>query len=414
MMKKLLTNAKILDKKINKFKDVNILINDNIIEKIFEINEKEAKSDDFLLENEQFEKIDCKNNIIIYGFINSNSYLIKSFFESFVCNVSLEKFEENYVQFLSKLSLEDKYVIYKFQILNLIKNGITTFCDDDFFSLALKKAVKETNINVVYKLGYTNCFDEFDKKNIEKLSKENQDFVFSLNSVLNNSEENFQDIISTSKKFNKPIFIYGSGNLFEAGSVEANFNKTATQLFEDFGLLDVNHAIINNNVLDKEDFDLLGAYNSKLIFSPSFNLTFANKNANIYALEKTNLIGLSSFKNNFDLEMFLTNNVENENYNKIEIFSPTKLYEFATKNNAEILGLDNQGEIKEGCIANLLTIQNDNLFNDANLFFKNFKTNMINSVFVKGKIVYASNHFVLNNDYEHLKQQCLNIIKKLS
>lgn len=411
-MKKLLTNAKIFDENYNKFRDVNILINENIIEKIYDNNEKFAKNYEFLNENDDFDVVDCKNNIIIYGFINSQSYLLKNFFESFVSMLSYEEFNEKFDDFLNGLSLEEKYYIYKFQILNLIKNGIVAFCDSDFFNLALKKAVKETNINVVYKIGIQNCFEEFDQKSMEKLIRENSNFILALDSVLKNTEQNFDEIIKLSKLNNKPVLINGSESLLDAGNVETEFNKTSPQLLEEYGFLDVENVLLNSNVLDKEDYEILSGYNSKLIFSPSLNLSFGFKNANIYALDKTNIIGLSSFKNNYELEMFLANNLENENYNKIEIFSSKKLYEFATKNNAKILGLEGFGEIKEGNFANLIVTKNDNMLCDCNLFLKNFENSKIISVMINGNFVYASNHFVLNNDYEHVKKLCFDIIKK--
>ena len=411
-MKKLLTNAKIFDNKNNKLIDVHILINDKIIEKIYENNEKTAKNQDFLNELKQSEIIDCKNNIITAGFINSTSNLIKNFFESYSCAKSYDEFEEGFFNFVSILSDDEKYAIYKFQILNLIKNGITTFCDEDFFNLALKKAVKETNINAVYKLGYKNCFETFDKSLINKFEKENEHYVFALKNVLENTEENFSEIIKLSKTYNKPVMICGSKSIEQAGQIETEFSKTNIKMLEDYGLLDTDNIIINSNVLDKDDYQILSAYNSKLIFSPSFNMLFGFPNANIYALSKTNLIGLSSFKNNFKLEMFLSQNIENISYNKLDVFSPYNLFESSTKSNAEILNLKNFGEIKVGYFANLLLIDNDMMLCDVNNFLKNFDLNKIKSVFVNGELVFNAKHFVMNFGQEHLKLVCTNIIKK--
>lgn len=408
-MKKLLKNVKIIDEKSQKFKNVHILINNNVIEKIIE---KKCEDFDGFLNGFDGEIIDCKNNIVLPGLINSNSNLIKNFFENFVNCLTKIEFDEKFEKFKNSLSNEEKYEIYKYQILNLIKNGIVCFCDEDFYNLSLKKAVKETEINAVYRLGFENCFDIFDEKLPSKLLNENSDFVFAVSSVLENSEQNFADLIRLSKQFDKPIFVNGSENLFVAGSVESEFGKTATQLLEDYGVFDVNHVILNNNVLDKSDYEILSAYGSKLVFSPSFNITFGNKNANIYALDKTNLIGLSSFKNDFSLEMFLAKNIENENYDRVETFSSGKLFDFATKNNAEILGLNGFGEIKEECFANILLIENDNLFCDVNSFFKNFDVNMIHSVMINGKFVYSANHFVEINNFDHIKNSCLKIVKK--
>ncbi len=411
-MKKLLTNAKIIDKTNNKFKNVNILINDNIIEKIFENDEKSIKNQDILTNFDDVEEIDCKNNIVLSGFVNSNSNLIKNFFENFFEFNEEENFDEEYEKFLDKLSMEEKYNIYKFQIFNLIKNGITTFSDEDLYNLSLKKAVKEIGINCVYRFGYKNCFDELNNDLVRKSEKSGEDFVFYLGGVLENSEENFDEIIKLAKFNNKPIFVGGAENLEKAGLVESEFSKTTTEMLESYGVLDVRHCILNNNVLDKSDYEILSNYNSNLIFSPSLNLTFGYKNANIYALNQTNLIGLSSFKNNYILEMYLASILEKESYNKFEIFQLSNLFEFSSINNATILGLENVGEIKENNRADLLVVECDKLFVDVNSFLKNFENDNIKSVLINGKVIYNLNHFVEDKSYEHIKNVCLNILKK--
>jgi len=146
----------------------------------------------------------------------------------------------------------------------------------------------------------------------------------------------FEELSENHPAVKNPSWVvkYSDGNYYYDPSVpqvRELVNSVVTEILQNYGVMDVDHVILNNNVLDKQDYEILSENNSKLVYSPSLNLTLGNKNANIYALEKTNLIGLSSFKNNYDLEMFLTNNLENESYNKIETFSATKIYEFATK-----------------------------------------------------------------------------------
>lgn len=401
---KLLKNAKIIDFENNKFKDVNILIDDKKIIKIYE------KLENFNKINE-IDVIDCNNNIILYGFINSQSYLIKNFYYKNFKETNLEDFEDNYLKFLSKLTFEEKYYIYKYQILNAIKNGVTTICDNDLYNLSLKKAVIETGINAVYKIGFNGSQDIIEENLIEKLERQNENYIFSLNNVLFNSENNFNNLIKLSRKYNKPLFINGSENLNRAGEIFSEFNLNNISMLEKFGFLDSDNIINNSNVLDKDEYEILNEYNSKLIFSPSLNLNLGYKNANIYALNKQNLIGLSSFNNDYFLELFLARNLEKDGYNSMQVFSDKTLINFSSLNNAKVLNLKDVGEIKVGDYANLILINNNNILS-VNSLIKNLDNRDIKSVLINGELVFNNSHFVENKDYNKLENLCNLIVKK--
>lgn len=401
---KLLKNAKIIDFENNKFKDVNILIDDKKIIKIYE------KLENFNKINE-IDVIDCNNNIILYGFINSQSYLIKNFYYKNFKETNLEDFEDNYLKFLRKLTPEEKYYIYKYQILNAIKNGVTTICDNDLYNLSLKKAVIETGINAVYKIGFNGSQDIVEENLIEKLERQNENYIFSLNNVLFNNENNFNNLIKLSRKYNKPLFINGSENLNRAGEIFSEFNLNNISMLEKFGFLDSDNIINNSNVLDKDEYEILNEYNSKLIFSPSLNLNLGYKNANIYALNRQNLIGLSSFNNDYFLELFLARNLEKDGYNSMQVFSDKTLINFSSLNNAKVLNLKDVGEIKVGHYANLILINNNNILS-VNSLIKNLDNRDIKSVLINGELVFNNSHFVENKDYNKLENLCNLIVKK--
>lgn len=401
---KLLKNAKIIDFENNKFKDVNILIDDKKIIKIYE------KLENFNKINE-IDVIECNNNIILYGFINSQSYLIKNFYYKNFKETNLEDFEDNYLKFLRKLTPEEKYYIYKYQILNAIKNGVTTICDNDLYNLSLKKAVIETGINAVYKVGFNGSQDIVEENLIEKLERQNENYIFSLNNVLFNSENNFNNLIKLSRKYNKPLFINGSENLNRAGEIFSEFNLNNISMLEKFGFLDSDNIINNSNVLDKDEYEILNEYNSKLIFSPSLNLNLGYKNANIYALNRQNLIGLSSFNNDYFLELFLARNLEKDGYNSMQVFSDKTLINFSSLNNAKVLNLKDVGEIKVGHYANLILINNNNILS-VNSLIKNLDNRDIKSVLINGELVFNNSHFVENKDYNKLENLCNLIVKK--
>jgi len=215
-MKKLIKNAKIINEN-NELISVNILINENIIEKIYGFSENINNLTNISV-------IDAENNLLLPGFVNPYSNLLKKFYYDNTELENLEEFNEGFENFKENLSEEEKCLIYKYEIENAIKNGITTISDEDFFNLPLKKAVKETGVNFVYKLGLNNCLDTLNQKQLEYMIETNQNFVLGLNNVFFNNEENFLNLINLSKITNKPIICNGSKNIICAGRNQSHCN----------------------------------------------------------------------------------------------------------------------------------------------------------------------------------------------
>lgn len=397
-MKKLIKNAKILNDN-NELKDVHILIDDGKIKKILNFNEDLSAFSNVLA-------TDVNGCLLLSGFINSRSSLLKKFFYSLKDFNNYEAFLEEFEIFKNSLTNEEKYLIYKFEIENAIKNGITTLLDEDMFSLPFKKAVKETGINCVYKLGLNSCIENFDEKQINNLLNSNENFIFALNNVLFNSEDNFESFIKLSKVHKKPLLCNGSFNIEIEGSIDSEFGLTNIKMLNSIGFFETDNILFSPNVLDKEDFKILNENNSKLIFSPSFNLNFGFEIANIYALNKNNKIGLASFENDFFKEMYLLKNLEKNHYNQMNLFSSLNCFNMCTKQNAKILSLKNTGEIKEGNNVDFVMYNLDkNLQNESLIFSLN--PSKISSVYILGN-EYNTNNLLNNELIEKIK----NIVNK--
>lgn len=391
-MKKLIANAKIFNKN-NQLINVHILIENGKISNIY--NEKNKIEDILTVCNPKI--IDANNNLVLSGFINSHSSLLKKFFYEKHSFDSFNEFNEQFEDFKNKLTEEEKYLTYKYEILNSIKNGITTICDEDFYNLPLKKAVLETKCRIVYKVGIKNCFECVDETLIKKLNQQNANFILGLNNVLFNNEDNFSKMINLSKTYDRPVFCNSSFSLFEAGEVDTSFNSSTINLLNNYGFLDYDNILFGANVLDKEDYNILKYSDVNLLFSPSFNLSFGFESANIYALNKNNKIGLSSFKNDYFLEMFLLKNLENNNYDKLNLFDYFEIFEKATKNNAEILKQDFIGEIKVGNFADLVIYDIKNLISE-NQILQNLNSSNIISTIINGEEVYNKNIQLFNSE----------------
>lgn len=378
-MKRLIKNAKIINDK-NEILNVHILINENIIEKIY-------KNDEFLSDFSSFSIFDLENNLLLPGFINPYSNLLRKFYYDNTSLESLEDFNENYENFKEEITEEEKYLIYKYEIQNAIKNGITTLSDEDFFNLSLKKAVKETGVNFVYKIGFNSCMDTLDEKQIENFIKNKENFVLGLNNVFFNNEDNFLNLINLSKLTNKPIICNGSKNIIEEGNVDLEFKTSTIKLLDSYGFLDYSNILYSQNLFEKDDLKLIQKNSTNFVFSPSFNLSFACPIANIYALNLQNQVSLASFKNDMFLEMYLAKNLENNSYDKLNLFLSVEVYNFI-KNNAKMLSLQKTGEIKEGYKADFIVLETNNIINNANHIFSNLSSKDILYTIIDGEVKY--------------------------
>jgi len=378
-MKKLIKNAKIINEN-NELISVNILINENIIEKIYGFSENINNLTNISV-------IDAENNLLLPGFVNPYSNLLKKFYYDNTELENLEEFNEGFENFKENLSEEEKCLIYKYEIENAIKNGITTISDEDFFNLPLKKAVKETGVNFVYKLGLNNCLDTLNQKQLEYMIETNQNFVLGLNNVFFNNEENFLNLINLSKITNKPIICNGSKNIIEEGNVDLEFKTSTLKLLESYGFLDYQNLLYSQNLFEKDDLKLISNNSTKFVFSPSFNLSFACPVANIYALNLQNQVSLASFKNDMFLEMYLAKILENSSYDKINLFSSLQVYNLI-KNNAKILSLQNIGEIKESYKSDFIILKTNNITNNLNHVFSTLSSKDILYTIINGEEKY--------------------------
>lgn len=405
-MKKLIKNAKIINEK-NEIINVNILINENKIEKIYKNSEKNNENNEDVENLSSISIIDIENALVLPGFVNPQSNLLKKFFYENTSYSFLEEFNEEFENFKTTLDDEEKYLIYKYELENAIKSGITTICDEDFYNLPLKKAIKESGVNFVYKVGLKNCLENINKPLLENLIKSNENFLLGLNNVFYNNEENFSTLIKLSKQINKPIICNGSKNIIEEGNVDLEFKTSTIKLLESFGFLDYSNILYSQNIIEKDDLKILQNNNTSFVFSPSFNLNFACPVANIYAIKQQNIVSLSSFKNDMFLEMYLAKNLENNSYYKLNLFSFLEIYNLI-KNNAKTLSLQNVGEIKEGFIADFVVLNNINITSDFNQSLSKFSSKDILYTIINGEVKYSKFY-----KEEKMNEKLQKIIKKI-
>ena len=141
-MKTLIKNCNLIsvsDKKEKYIENIDILINDNIIEKV----EKDIKQE------EDYKKINAKGKIVMPGLINTHTHIAMSIFRDTLDGYGLQEWLNDKIWPMEdKLTAEDIYYSSYLSCIEMIKSGTTTFNDQYFETDATIKAVLETGLRM--------------------------------------------------------------------------------------------------------------------------------------------------------------------------------------------------------------------------------------------------------------------------
>ena len=140
-MKLLLKNANLLDmvKDFPEIKKRDILIENNRIAEI---------SEEINIDSDKI--IDCKNNLVMPGFVNTHNHLAMSVFRGYKDDKSLMDWLNNAIfPVEDKFTEEDFYWNSYESCLELIQTGTTT-CNDMYFGMKnIVKAIEDSGIRAV-------------------------------------------------------------------------------------------------------------------------------------------------------------------------------------------------------------------------------------------------------------------------
>ena len=230
------------------------------------------------------------------------------------------------------------------------------------------------------------CFDYYDTKNITFL--ENIDKL---------SEKMFENVCFNLKD---KVFIKFGQNLNEMGNINAIYKQLPSEVLEDFGILDKNAVIVGGNCFEKDELELLGAYNTTFVLLPNDDARSGRRFLNINILNRLNIsYGLGSGEYAevdffaFMRELLSFNSFVMENSS---LMSEQQALLHATLIGAKILGFD--GEIKKGNYANFVVLSGKTNYDDIfkSIVYGMSKHNVYMTV-KNGKILQQNGVFAMEN-----------------
>ncbi len=425
-MKTLVTNAYVLDmvEDSANIEKKDILINDNIIEKIEKDIDKNIEID---------EKINAKNMLVMPGLINTHTHLAMSIFRGYKTDKKLMDWLESAIfPVEDKLKPEDIYWNSYLSCLEMIKSGTTT-CNDMYFGMNKTiEAIKATGLRgmVAWCIKDDSIKDKVEKTR-EYAKIYNQDknskikICVSADAPHTCNPDTIKLCVNLAKELNTGLHIHLAETLDEESKIKSRYNKRSTEYLNDLNVFDVPVVLAHGIYVSDSDIKILKKIKGGISHNPISNCKLSSGICDVVKLRKNGInIGLGTDGIGSTTTMDMFEEMKTAAYlQKINTMEPKSISAYdilkmATIDGAKVLGMENEiGSLEPGKKADMIFIKTDKLHmcpaNDvcANLVYSSNGAD-IESVMIDGEVI-MQNRKMINLDEKEVMHQVKKIAKRL-
>lgn len=422
-MKTLIKNAYVLDMVGDNanIEKKDILINDNIIEKVDKDIDIEAE-----------EKINAKNMLVMPGLVNTHTHLAMSIFRGYKADRKLMDWLENAIfPVEDKLKPEDIYWNSYLSCLEMIKSGTTT-CNDMYFGMnKTVEAINNTGLRAVVawcikddsikdKLIQTREYAKIYNKKGSKIK-----IYVSADAPHTCNPDTIKLCVDLAKELNTGMHIHLAETLEEESKIKSRYDKRSTEYLNDLHVFDVPVVLAHGIYVSDSDIEILKNIKGGISHNPISNCKLSSGICDVVKLRKNGInIGLGTDGIGSTTTMDMFEEMKTAAYlQKVNTMEPSSILAYdilkmATIEGAKVLGLDNEiGTIEPGKKADMIFIKTDKLHlcpeNDvcANLVYSANGSD-VESVMIDGKII-MQNRKMINLDEKEVIKQVKKIARRL-
>lgn len=378
--------------------------------------------------------INAKNQIVAPGFINGHMHMYGVLShgittEALVTEFSsfLDDFWWPYVE--NRLNHKLVRLTAKWACVEMIKSGITSFTDilegPNSIPGALQVEAEEIDkAGLRAFLSFEAC-ERISKENGLLGLNENADFIraynkeenlvqgmMSIHTLFTCSQEYAVQAKRIADELNCDIHMHLSESIFEPDWCMSRYGKRPIDIYDEIEFLGRN--VFASQVVQVEDYelDIMAKRGVRAVSMPLSNCEVGGGVAPLYKMLSRGMkigLGTDGYINNFFEVMrgaFLIHKAYNQDP---QIMPSVDVYKMATSMGAEAMGLNNAGRLKEGFLADIITIDIDtptpineyNVYDQIILFRnpENVKDVIVNGKFIKRKGI------LLTVDEEKIKDE---------
>lgn len=348
--------------------------------------------------------VDCDGQYIMPGLINAHTHVPMTLLRGMADDLRLDVWLMGYI-----MPVEREFVRTEFCRLGtllacaeMIKGGVTTFCDMYYFEAEIAKATAQAGLRAMLcesilkfpapdaetyedSLDYTRAFmSEWRNHPLIKPT-------VAPHAPYSNTEETLRRSRDLALEFGAPLMIHIAETRREVDDNLAEYGKTVVPWVKDTGLLDVDGVIMAHCVhVDEHEMRIMLKHNVSVAHCPSANLKLASGIAPITQMLGMGInvaIGTDGPASNNDLDMFEEMRLA-ALLAKVTPPDPTALpakqaLQMATRNGARALRMENiTGSLSVGKFADVIVVNAGPIHNSPHFD--------VNAEAVYSQIVYAT------------------------
>ncbi len=400
----------------------------NRIKKIFRDGEIEYTADEI---------IGGDNFIVMPGLVNTHTHAAMIAFRGLADDLPLFDWLQNYIW-----PAEGKFVDREFirkavpvAIGEMISTGTTLFADMYFFQQDAAEMAKSIGMRAVLAEGII-AFPTPTAETWEKQLEYNEEFIknwigdelikpsLGPHAPYTTTGEILAKVKEVSAKYGVPIQIHVAETRQEVQEVSEKFGRTPVRYLDSLDFLDSGVISAHSVWLDDEEIEIYVNKKVGIASCPQSNAKLASGVAphKKYIEKGARLaLGTDGDASNNSLDMFQEMKFM-ALVCKLNTLDPTacpalEVLKSATIRGAQVLGYEDLGDIKEGFLADLITLRiNDPhsspVYNPISHIVYAAKGTDVNDVIINGKIVYKNREF-LTLDIENVGKQFEELVKKI-
>lgn len=417
----------IIDQNFQVLKDVNVLIEKDVIKYVG----KEMP------ENYNSEIYNGKNKLLLSGLVNSHCHVPMTLLRGYGENLPLDKWLFDCVfPFENNIKAKDMYNGSMIGIAEMIRFGTTSFTDMYFMCDEIVKAVGESGIKANIGKGVI-CFDDSEFLSLETYEQSKQLYNqwnnsfdgrvlvdMTIHAEYTSTPKVVKGLADYAKKLGANVQIHLSETQKEHSKCIERYGKTPTEYMLDCGIFKNPTIAAHCVAVTETDIDILKQNNVSVAHCPVSNLKLGSGIAPISKMVEKGLnvcIGTdgAASNNNLNLleEIKLASILQKGYYNNPLLISPEQALKMATINGVKSQGRSDTGLIKQGYKADLIVIDMDKPhltpnYNDLyNLVYAGIGSD-VELTMVNGKILYKNGEYK-TIDIEKIKFETKNSVKEI-
>ncbi len=343
-----------------------IYIVDGIIEKI-----GEGRVDwELGREADSFQSFENRKVLVSPGLVNSHTHTGMAYLRGVADDVSFEEWLFNQILPREDLfSEEDVYWASLLSQLEMIKNGITCFCDMYVHTSTICRTVEETGMRALITRGLTDNAGDNGRlaENVDTFERwhgKANDRIrvgFGPHAPYTCSMDYLSEIAAAASERGAIVNIHLKEAAREA-------DMYSFRQLEETGLFRNRTLAVHCVYVNEEDMNVMAENGIYMIHNPSSNLKLANGFAPIKKIMDKNIpvaLGTDSVASNNSLDIWremLLSSLIHKGIEKTPTIIPAKTaLNFATECGAKALGFDKVGKLEEGYKADLILIDLENI-----------------------------------------------------